>query len=80
MYILEILFERRAKIFKARLSVHGISQQEYWSGLPFSPPGALPDSRIKPMSPALAGMFFTTEQPGKTTCTTIYRRGCDSCY
>ena len=39
-------------------SVHGISQQEYWSGLPFSFPGDLPDPGIKLMSPALAGGFF----------------------
>ena len=44
-------------------SVHGISQQEYWSGLPFPPPGDLPHPGIEPvslMSPALAGRFFTT--------------------
>ena len=41
------------------------SRQEYWSGLPFSPPGNLPNPGIKPMSPALAGGFFTTEPPGK---------------
>ena len=37
--------------------------QEYWSGLPFPPPGDLPDPGIEPgsrMSPALAGWFFTT--------------------
>ena len=39
------------------------SQQEYWSGLPFPLP--LPNPGIKPMSPALAGGFFTTEPPGK---------------
>ena len=33
-------------------SVHGISQQEYWSGLPFPPPGDLPDPGIAPKSPA----------------------------
>ena len=41
----------------------GFSRQEYWSGLPFPPPGDLPDAGIKPgslMSPALAGRFFTT--------------------
>ena len=43
----------------------GFSQQEYWSGLPFPPPGFLPDSRIKPTPPALAGRFFITEPPGK---------------
>ena len=29
------------------------SRQEYWSGLPFPPPGDLPDSGIEPTSPAL---------------------------
>ena len=30
----------------------GFSRQEYWSGLPFPSPGDLPNSRIKPTSPA----------------------------
>ena len=41
----------------------GLSRQEYWSGLPCSPPGDLPHPGIEPtllMSPALAGRFFTT--------------------
>ena len=41
----------------------GFSRQEYWSWLPCSPPGDIPDPRIelRPlMSPALAGRFFTT--------------------
>jgi len=29
----------------------GFSRQEYWSGLAYPPPGDLPDSGIKPMSP-----------------------------
>ena len=29
------------------------SKEEYWSGLPFPPPGDLPDPGIKPGSPAL---------------------------
>ena len=36
----------------------GFSRQEYWSGLPLSPPGDLPDPGIEPtslMPPALAG-------------------------
>ena len=32
--------------------LHGFSLQEYWSGLPFPPPADLPDSGIKPVSPA----------------------------
>ena len=29
------------------------SRQEYWSGLPFSSPGNLPDPGMEPRSPAL---------------------------
>ena len=39
------------------------SRQEYWSGLPFPPPGTLPEPEIELMSiasPALAGGLFTT--------------------
>ena len=42
------------------------SRQEYWSRLPFSTPGDLPDPAIEPTSlafPALAGRFFTTVPP-----------------
>ena len=49
---------------QASLSV-GFSRKEYWSGLPFPSPGALPSPEIEPMSPALADRFFTTEPPGK---------------
>ena len=44
------------------------SKQEYQSGLPFPPPGDLPDPGMEPMSPmspALADGFFTTAPPGK---------------
>ena len=34
-------------------------RQEYWSGLPFPPPGDLPNPGSKPASPALEGGFFT---------------------
>ena len=50
--------------FQASLSME-FSRQESWNGLPFPPPGDLPDSGIEPISPALAGKFFTTEPPGK---------------
>ena len=41
----------------------GFSGQEYWSGLPWPPPGDLPNPGIEPgsvASPTLAGRFFTT--------------------
>ena len=47
----------------------GFPRKEYWSGLPFPPPGDLPNPGIKPRSPAspaLAGGFFTTEPPGQS--------------
>ena len=43
----------------------GFSRQGYWRGLPFPPPGDLSNPGIEPVSPALAGRFFTTEPPGK---------------
>ena len=52
---------------QASLSM-GFPKQEYWNGLPFPPPGDLPDPGIKfksPKSLALAGGFFTTEPPEK---------------
>ena len=45
----------------------GFARQECWSGLPFLTPRDLPDPGIEPMSPALAGRFFTTEPPGNPT-------------
>ena len=44
------------------------SRQEYWNGLPFSTSGYLPNPGIEPtspVSPVLAGEFFTTEPPAK---------------
>ena len=49
-----------AEAHQVPLSV-GFSRQEYWSVVPFSSPGDLPDPGIKPMtlaSPALAGGFL----------------------
>jgi len=46
----------------------GFPRQEYWSRLPFPPPRDLPDPGMEPVSlasPVLAGVFFTTEPPGK---------------
>ena len=45
--------------------------QEYWSGLPFSPPGDLPDLGIKPtspVSPALQVDSLPAEPSGKPVC------------
>ena len=47
----------------------GFPRQEYWHGLPFLPPRDLPDPGIEPappVSPALAGGFFTTVPPRKS--------------
>ena len=39
-------------------------RQEYWSGLPFPPPGNLPDPGIKPGSSALQADSLPSELPG----------------
>ena len=55
----------------------GFPRQEYWSGLPFPPPGGFPNPGIKPVSPTLAltDRFITTEPLGKcfdyTTCVLV---------
>ena len=49
--------------------------QEYWSGLPFPPPGDFLDSGIKllpPESPVLAGRFFTTVPPWEAPIKHLY--------
>ena len=43
----------------------GFSRQEYWSGLPFSSPGNLPDLRIKSSSPTLQADSLPSEPTGK---------------
>ena len=52
------------------LRPHGLSmefsRQEYWSRLPFSSPGDLPDPEIKPRSPALQA-DSASELKGKPT-------------
>jgi len=48
------------------------SRQEYWTGLPFPPPGDLPDPRIETTSlasPIVAGGVFTTS--AKLTCSKL---------
>ena len=51
---------------QASLSM-GSSRQEYWSGLPFPPPGDLLNPGIEHVScgSCTTGRFFTTEPPGK---------------
>ena len=49
---------------KAPLSM-GFLGQEYRSGVPFPPPGDLPDPGIKSTSPALPSDSLPSEPPGK---------------
>ena len=50
---------RRAPLFM------GLPKQEYWSGLPFPSPGALPNPGIKSRSPALQADSLPSEPRGK---------------
>ena len=56
-------------------SVHEVSRQEYWNGLPFPLPQDLPNPGIKTVSlasSALTGGFFTTALLGKPSCYTWF--------
>ena len=44
----------------------GLSKKEYWSGLPFPPPGDFPDPGIELRSPALQVDSLPSEPQGKT--------------
>ena len=50
---------------QASLSME-FSRHEYWSGLPFPSPGALPDPGIEPGSPTLQGDALPSEPQGKS--------------
>ena len=43
----------------------GFSRPEYWSGLPRSPPGDLPNPGIKLRSPVLQADSLLSQPPGK---------------
>ena len=63
----QLFMTPRTAACQATLTVE-FSRQEYWSELPFPAPGDLPHQGLNPClsaSPALAGGFFTTVQPGK---------------
>ena len=49
--------------FQAPLSM-GFPRQEYWSGLPFPPPGDLPHPGIEPASPVLQADSLPMNQCG----------------
>ena len=53
----------RMVALQAPLSM-GFSRQEYWSGLPFPPPGDLPNPGIKPESPKLQAESFPLNHQG----------------
>ena len=53
----------------------GFPRQEYWSGLPFPPPGDLPHPGTEPVSPAAPALqvdSLPTEPPGKPFCIYTY--------
>ena len=60
-------------------SFHGIFQARILSGLRFPIPGGLPNPGIKPVSPAMAGGFFTAEPPWKPQIEWDERKGDDTC-
>ena len=60
--------------YQAPLSM-GFSRQRYWSGLPFPPPGDLPDSGIEHKSPTLQADTLPSEPSGKPGTTDRFQMG-----
>ena len=59
------IFATPGTIATQGFSVHGILQQEHWSGLPFPSPGDLPDPGIEPSLLVLQLDSVLSELPGK---------------
>ena len=54
-------------------SVHGVLQQEYWSGLPFPSPGGLPDPLGQGLNPGLLHCRHLPSEPlGKQLCVLVW--------
>ena len=53
----------------------GFCRQEYWRGLPFPPPGDLPNlgTELWTLVSCIAGRFFTTELPGSSSYGTLIK-------
>ena len=60
---IQLFVTSKTEAHQAALSM-GFSWQEYWSGLPFPPPGALFNPGMESTSPAMTSRFFTTVPPG----------------
>ena len=56
----------------------GFSRQEYWSGLPFPPPGDLPDLGIEPMSLAWQMNFLPVSHLKSCLMDRLYDNDIDS--
>ena len=57
----------------------GFSRREYWSGLPYPPPGDLPDQVIELKSPALqADSRPLSRRVSLYLCLPVYFKGCNS--
>ena len=57
----------------------GFCWQEYWSGLPFPPPGDLPNPGIEPRSPTLQVNSLPSEPPGKSFLCNMPALGASGC-
>ena len=56
----KIPWMEKSSLYQAPPSL-GFSREEYWSGLPFPPPGDLPNQGIEPRSPILQADALPSE-------------------
>ena len=58
----------------------GFSRQEYWSGLPYLPPGDLPNPETEPRSHALKADSLPSEPPGKSFLSSLVHQFQNICH
>ena len=68
----------RTVAHQAPLSM-GFSKKKYWSGVPFPPPGDLPNPGVEPMSPALQVDSLLSEPPQKPSLAPVLTSWIQNC-
>ena len=59
------VIKKKKKQNRNNIETNSIKTSKYWSGLPFPPPGNLPDPGIKPASPTSQANSLPTEPAGE---------------
>ena len=65
------MYPLKVKVKAAQWCLTDFSRQEYWSRLPISSPGDLPNPEIEPRSPTLQADSLPAEPPGNVSSNSL---------